>query len=83
MEPLEGKMQETPVRRAHIPKGDGHKTRPIDVPTVEDQILQRAVAMVMEAVYALGMIRMARPTVVGHERGRRKRDYRFDCGTRV
>ena len=40
-----------PVRRVHIPKGDGQKTRPIGVPTFEDKVLQRAVVMVLEAVY--------------------------------
>jgi RNA-directed DNA polymerase len=40
-----------PVRRVHIPKGDGLKTRPIGIPTFEDKILQKAVAMVLEAVY--------------------------------
>jgi group II intron reverse transcriptase/maturase len=40
-----------PVRRVHIPKGDGSKTRPIGIPTFEDKVLQRAVAMVLEAVY--------------------------------
>jgi len=40
-----------PVRRVHIPKGDGTKTRPIGIPTFEDKVLQGAVTMVMEAVY--------------------------------
>jgi group II intron reverse transcriptase/maturase len=40
-----------PVRRVQIPKGDGSKTRPIGIPTFEDKVLQRAVLMVMEAVY--------------------------------
>jgi RNA-directed DNA polymerase len=40
-----------PVRRVHIPKGDGEKTRPIGIPTFEDKVLQKAVAMVLEAVY--------------------------------
>lgn len=40
-----------PVRRVHIPKGDGTKTRPIGIPTFEDKILQRAVAMALEGVY--------------------------------
>jgi len=39
------------VRRVQIPKGDGSATRPIGIPTFEDKVLQRAVAMVLEAVY--------------------------------
>jgi RNA-directed DNA polymerase len=40
-----------PVRRVHVPKGDGSQTRPIGIPTFEDKVLQRAVVMVLEAVY--------------------------------
>ena len=46
-----GAYRAPPVRRVHIPKGTGNETRPIGIPTFEDKVLQRAVVMVLEAVY--------------------------------
>jgi len=40
-----------PVRRVRIPKGRGNETRPIGIPTFEDKVLQRAVGMLLGAVY--------------------------------
>lgn len=46
-----GTYHAPPVQRKHIPKGTSGQTRPIGVPTYEDKVLQRAVAMILEAIY--------------------------------
>jgi RNA-directed DNA polymerase len=40
-----------PVRRAYLFKEVGGEPRPIGIPTFEDKILQRAVVLILEAVY--------------------------------
>jgi group II intron reverse transcriptase/maturase len=46
-----GVYRAPPVRRVHIPKGDGSQTRPIGIPSFGDKVLQRAVSMLLEPIY--------------------------------
>lgn len=46
-----GEYWAPPVRRVYIPKGTHGEMRPLGIPTFEDKVLQRAVAMLLESVY--------------------------------
>ena len=65
----QGSYAAPPVRRVHIPKGDG-RTRPIGIPTLEDKILQRAVTMMLEAIYEQDF----KPSSYGFRPGRSAHD---------
>jgi group II intron reverse transcriptase/maturase len=46
-----GKYKALPVRRSYVPKPGKKEVRPIGIPSFEDKVLQRGVAMILEPIY--------------------------------
>jgi RNA-directed DNA polymerase len=46
-----GRYRHQPIRRVHIPKEDGNKTRPIGISCIEDKIVQGAISEVLQVLY--------------------------------
>jgi group II intron reverse transcriptase/maturase len=64
-----GSYRAPAVKRAYVPKNE-KEDRPIGIPTTEDKVLQRAVAMILEPIYEQEFL----PFSFGFRRGRSQHD---------
>ncbi len=73
-----GRYRAPPVKRVWLDKADGRK-RPIGIPAFEDKIVQKAVAMVMEAVYEKDFYDFSHGFRQGHSQHQALHEIREQC----
>jgi RNA-directed DNA polymerase len=73
-----GQYQAVPVKRVWLDKEDGRK-RPIGIPVLEDKIVQRAVVMLLEAVYEQDFYDFSHAFRAGHSPHQALHELRERC----
>jgi RNA-directed DNA polymerase len=74
----EQRYKATPVRRTWIEKDDGSQ-RPLGIPSFEDKLVQRAVSMLMGAVYEQDFYSFSHGFRAGHSPHQAIRELREEC----